>query len=288
MVSGTETLDENATPGIATGLLELTFVRNVQVRERYFGISATLPQAVFDRVQEISPSIDQGEARTLTRYLARAGPDAPTTLDSAALGLETSRLLAPGSGSRVTDARIQRVFVEGEASGELTRQEVQQALDRLENGPSNTAERRVLIRTVSNTGVEGVAFLAETSRADTADVARELENQRTVPPGSTRVRSLDEEFNQLVRQAGGENVSTAVDTLGTTRLVALLKLSSGSAAVARANIVTALADGELTASEVESFVDGLSGASLEDRQKRINDVAYSSNTTEAADAVTAG
>ena len=36
---------------------------------------------------------------------------------------------------------------------------------------------------------------------------------------------------------------------------------------------------------MESFVNEVNGASLEERQQRINDVAYSSNTTEAADAV---
>ena len=52
--------------------------------------------------------------------------------------------------------------------------------------------------------------------------------------------------------------------------------------------MNALADGELTASEVESFLDELNAASLSDRQQRVNDAAYSANTTGAADAVTAG
>ena len=299
LVSGTDTLDEDATPGIVTGLAELTFVQNVRVREQYLAISATLPQAVFDRVQQIHPNIDQAEARTLTRYLARTGDDAPTTLDSAALGLDTSRLLAPGSISRTTNARIQRIIVEGQASGELTEQDVQRSLDKLENGPNDRADRRALINMVSTTGTEGVVFLSETSRADTADVAETLVDQRTArggsggnpddpSRGSDSGVGLDGEFRQMVRQAGGENASVAVDKLSTDQLVKLLKLKDGSAPVARANIVNALADGELTASEVESFVDEVNAASLSDRQQRVNNVAYSANTTEAADAVTAG
>jgi len=57
--------------------------------------------------------------------------------------------------------------------------------------------------------------------------------------------------------------------------------------VARANTVKALADDELTASEIESFVDEIKAVSLSDRQRRINDVVYPSNTIRAADAVTA-
>jgi hypothetical protein len=92
----------------------------------------------------------------------------------------------------------------------------------------------------------------------------------------------------MVRQAGSENASVAVDKLSTDQLIKLLELRDGSAPVARANIVNALADGELTASEVESFLDELNAASLSDRQQRVNDAAYSANTTGAADAVTAG
>ena len=42
-------------------------------------------------------------------------------------------------------------------------------------------------------------------------------------------------------------------------------------------------DGQGT--DVESFVNEINGALLEKRRQRINDVAYSSDTTEAADAV---
>jgi hypothetical protein len=304
LVSGSNTLDESATPGVVTGLAELTFVRNVQVRERYLGISATLPQAVFDQVQQIHPDIDEGEARTLTRYLARTGTNAPSTLDSAAFSVgtgvadtETGRLLAPGSSSRIINARIQRILVEGQASGELSEQDVPRALDRLD-APDDRADRTALINMVATTGTEGVVFLAETSRADTADVAETLVDQRTARGGSggnpgdpfrgsDSGVGLDGEFRRMVRQAGGENVSVAVSALSTDQLVKLLELEAGSASVARANMVKALADGELAASEIESFVDEVKAASLSDRQRRINDVAYSSNTTQTADAVTA-
>ena len=49
----------------------------------------------------------------------------------------------------------------------------------------------------------------------------------------------------------------------------------------------ALADDELTASEIESFVDEIKAVSLSDRQRRIDDIVYPSNTIRAADAVTA-
>ena len=131
-----------------------------------------------------------------------------------------------------------------------------------------------------------------------ADVAEALTDQRTrrgggggpgdPSRGPTGVAGLDGEFRQMVRQAGSENASVAVDKLSTDQLIKLLELRDGSAPVARANIVNALADGELTASEVESFLDELNAASLSDRQQRVNDAAYSANTTGAADAVTAG
>ena len=69
--------------------------------------------------------------------------------------------------------------------------------------------------------------------------------------------------------------------------VVFLEFGAGSAPVARANTVKALADDELPASEIESFVDEIKAVSLSDRQRRINDVVHPSNTIRAADAVTA-
>jgi hypothetical protein len=81
-------------------------------------------------------------------------------------------------------------------------------------------------------------------------------------------------------------LSVCPSRLGAGTTVDLLELDSGAAAVARANIVDAVASDSLSASEVDSFVAEIEGALLSTRQQWLNDVAFSANDSETVDAVT--
>ena len=222
-------------------------------------------------------------------FLARTSEDVPETF-RVAIGSgfdEANRLLDPAVGGPTADARFQRTLVGAQVNGDLSDAAVNDALGTIE--AASDPERRILARTVPEAGVEGATFLAEADPSTATALAGELESEREdVLIGRTGPITLESEFYTLVRQAGGTDTADAVATLGAGTTVDLLKLDSGAAAVARANIVDAVASDSLSASEVDSFVAEIEGAPLSTRQQRLNDVAFSANDSETVAAVTAG
>jgi hypothetical protein len=287
IIGGVNILDDEATPGLVTGLKELSHIRNIQVANWATTSAPAIGASTFERIGS-NPEVERGEsARFLTRYLGATGNDGVDTLGTAnpiGTGPATEILRPAGTN----DARFQRILVSGQASGELSDAQVEGALSTIDSASVNEDERQVLASVVAEGGTDGAAFLAASSPSTAATMAGTLvsERQPIAGPSPTQV-TYEDEFEQLVRQAGGENTSEAVDKLGPGTVVDLLRLDVGAGAVARANLVKALADGTITASEAETFINEMQTASLDDREQRLNDLAYSSNSTEAAEVITA-
>jgi hypothetical protein len=113
----------------------------------------------------------------------------------------------------------------------------------------------------------------------TAQAIRDAE-----PTGRAALRrtGITPEFRQFLRQAGGANAAEAIDRLGTTSLVNVLEdLDAGAAPVARATLARAVASGDASASDAQSFVATVSQAPRSDQEQFLNDLAFSRNTTEA-------
>lgn len=279
-------VDEDATAGLVSGLRQLSTVGNLKGAEQF---AAALREGerntgLLDRL------LDSVAARELSVFLARTGGDGPRTF-GAAIGSgfdEADHLLDPTAGGPTADARFQRILVDARVSGRLSDAAVGDALGTI-NAASGSEQRRILARTISEAGVEGARFLGEADPSTATALADELEREReAVPIGGTGPITLEPEFHTLVRQAGGTDTADAVSTLGAGTTVDLLELDSGAAAVARANIVDAVANGSLSGSELDRFVAEIEGASLSTRQQRLNDVAFSANNSETVTAVTAG
>ena len=278
-------VDESATAGLVSGLRELSTVGNLKGAEQF---AAALREGerntgLLDRL------LDSVAARELSVFLARTGGDGPGTFGAAIGGGfdEADQLLDPTAGGPTADARFQRILVDARVNGRLSDAAVGDALGTVE--AAGDSERRILARAVPEAGVEGATFLAEADSSTATALADELENEReAVPIGGTGPITLEPEFYTLVRQAGGTDTADAVAALGPGTTVDLLDLEGGAAAVARANIVGAVASDSLSASEVDSFVAEIEGASLSTRQQRLNDVAFSANNSETVTAVTAG
>jgi hypothetical protein len=278
-------VDEDATAGLVSGLRELSTVGNLKGAEQF---AAALREGerntgLLDRL------LNSVAARELSVFLARTGEDGPETF-GVAVGSgfdEANRLLDPAVGGPTANARFQRTLVDARVNGDLSEAAVGDALGTIE--AASDPERRILARAVPEAGVEGATFLAEADPSTATALASELESEREAPSvGRTGPITLESELYTLVRQAGGTDTADAVATLGAGTTVDLLKLDSGAAAVARANIVDAVASDSLSASEVDSFIAEIEGASLSTRQRRLNDVAFSANNSETVTAVTAG
>jgi len=259
--------NENTASAFVTGLAEETPTDSIGYM-RAVEVAGTL-ESVGSLPSEFEN--DEDRVRRLSAYLAathQPGVDAFEAIASRDVGA-ADRLLE-------SDSDAQRIVADGQDAGRLSADESAGALATLDTVSDD--EDGVLERAVSEGGVEGVRFLDESDPALASDIAAEIDSTQRRP----RATGVGDEFNRLVNQAGGRNTSRAVDALGPSETITLLALRAGAAPTARAKFVTATAGGAVTPATADQFLSNNFGD-----DQVINDLAFSSNTTEAADTIQA-
>lgn len=259
--------NENTASAFVTGLAEETPTDSIGYM-RAVEVAGTL-ESIESLPSEFEN--DEDRIRRLSAYLAathQPGVDAFEAIASRDADA-ADRLLE-------SDSDAQRVVAYGQDAGRLSADESAGGLATLDTVADDDDD--VLERAVSEGGVEGVRFLDESDSALASDIASEIDSTQRRPRGT----GVSDEFNQFVGQTGGRNASRAVGALGASETITLLTLRAGAAPTARARLATATAEGAVTPATANRFLSNNFG----DAQV-MNDLAFSANTTEAANTIQA-
>ncbi|WP_136601119.1 VWA domain-containing protein [Salinigranum halophilum] len=253
------------------GLRSVSKVRAVEVVDIVSNDIAVAPNRALDVLADNLVGVDSGAARYLSRYVATTGSAGAQTLAAAQnAGRGATTALLSDTTTPVSD----RVLTSELTSGEQTQQTVGASLQRIDDQPT-AGEQEVLATVVSSAGSEGVTFLS----AD--DSQAEAVVSRVQQTSGAEV----EELASLVLRAGGENVTAAVQASSPQLVASTLTLDQGAAAGARANLIEALAQGEVNATAAAQFVTAVNARTTQQQKQVLNRLAFTRNATETGEVV---
>ncbi len=224
---------------------------------------------------EDNQEVDTASARFLSQYIAITGQD----------GVNAIQTLSPNSGADTAIAGLlnpsvsepaKRVVTRGLNSGSIREGQAVVVLSALSSSSLTPAERGNLSRLVGASGSAGVEYVFNEGATPT-----------TLTLGQVRQDPDAEfdEFSRLIRESGGQNVSQ----VSTPVILDVLSIENAAAAGARDNLIEATASGEISSAEATQFVSSIQSSSTtaKQRNQRINEVAFASNTTETGQVVNA-
>lgn len=214
-----------------------------------------------------SPEVDESSSRFVSQYLAMTGQDGLDTIQTLTSNSAVAGLLNPS-----VSERAKRVVTRNLNSGSITEAEATVALSEISSSSLTPAERENLSRLTGAGGSAGVKYLSvEGSKSATstlADIRQDSDAEF-------------DEFSRLIRESGGQNVSQ----VSTPVILDVLSIENAAAAGARDNLIEATASGEISSAEATQFVSSIQSSSAKQRNQRINEVAFASNTTETSQVV---
>jgi hypothetical protein len=266
-----EQVDRFDPEAIVNGTRQLTRIKKVEVIGALTtDLSLTLDSALSKLAATLG--LNSGPERYLGRYLATTGREGVDALEAAhSESADAAAVLMSPTTSPVAD----RVVARRLAAGDVTAAQVRSALGHVASATGATRDQ--LARTLEAGGREGITFLSATQGTS-----------RPQDSLSLIVRSrgaTTSELRDVVRRAGGRNTSRALAELEPGTTTRLLDMDGAAAPGARANIVEAVAAGQLTDETVDDYLQRVDGKTGDQRLRAINRVAFSRNVSETASKV---
>ena len=258
---------------IVNGTRQLTRIKSIQV----VGIvSETIPRTTKLALRSLEGQVaaslglfqGSGSDQYLGSYIANTGSQGLAALQKAeAESSEAAAVILSPETSPATD----RIIASKLASNDISGQQVQKAYDRIGQIQDDT-DRELLLKLLNSAGDDGVQLIANQQTTQLTETLRDIDQAR-----GTNMS----EFSRLTRQAGGSNMSAALNELDAETTIDILQMDGAVASSgAKEKLIQATASGNLNDTRVETLDSTLATLSPQNRRASINEMAFSRNATE--------